>query len=55
MLVLMVRGLFQKLNYPYAQFACANLNGKQMFDPVWRAIGRLERMGFYVLALALHW
>lgn len=51
MLVLMVRGLFQKLNYPYAQFACANLCGEQMFDPVWQAIARLERMGFYVLAL----
>ena len=51
MLVLMVRGLFQKLNYPYAQFACANLSGDQMFDPVWQAVSRLERLGFYVLAL----
>lgn len=51
MLVLMVRGLFQKLNYPYAQFACANLSGEQLFDPVWEAISRLERIGFYVLAL----
>jgi len=36
MLVIMVRGLFQKLNYPYAQFACVNLSGDQMFDPVWQ-------------------
>ena len=27
MLVLMVRGLFCKLNYPYARFACASMNG----------------------------
>ena len=51
MLVLMVRGLFQKLNYPYAQFACASLSGDQMMDPVWQAISRLERLGFNVLAL----
>lgn len=51
MLVLMVRGLFQKLNYLYAQFACANISGEQLFDPVWEAISRLERIGFYVLAL----
>ena len=47
----MVRGLFGKLQYPYAQFACANLSGDQMFDPVWQAISRLERLGFCVLAL----
>ena len=51
MLVLMVRGLFQKLNYPYAQFACANLSGDQLFDPIWQAVSRLERLGFSVLAL----
>jgi len=51
MLVLMVRGLFQKLNYPYVQFACANLSGDQLFDPVWQAVSQLERLGFCVLAL----
>ena len=51
MLVLMVRGIFQKLNYPYAQFACNNLSGELMFDPVWEAISRLERMGFRVLGI----
>ena len=51
MLVLMVRGLFHKLNYPYAQFACANLSADLIFDPVWEAISRLERLGFKVLAL----
>jgi len=48
MLIIMVRGLFQKLNYPYAQFASAKLSGDQMFDPAWQAISRL---GFHVLAL----
>ena len=51
MLVFMVRGLFQKLNYPYAQFACANLSADLLFDPVWEAISRLERLGFKVLAI----
>ena len=51
MLVFMVRGLFQKLNYPYVQFACAHLSADLLFDPVWEAISRLERLGFKVLAL----
>lgn len=52
MLVLMVRGLFFKLNYPYAQFACDSLKGDLLFDPVWEAIARLEGLGFCVLALS---
>lgn len=51
MLVLIVRGFFQRLNYPYAQFACANLSRDQLFDPVWEAISRLEMLGFKILAL----
>ena len=51
MLALMVRGLFFKLNYPYAQFTCSSLTGDLMFDPIWEAICRLERLGFRVLAL----
>lgn len=49
MLVFMVRGLFQKFNYPYAQFACSNLTGDLIFDPLWEAVSRLERIGFHVL------
>ena len=52
MIVLMVRGLFFKLNYPYAQFACSSLKGDLLFDPVWEAIARLEGLGFCVLALS---
>ena len=51
MLVLMVRGLFCKLNFPYAQFASSSMNGDLSFDPVWEAVSRLERLGFHVLGL----
>ena len=43
MLVIMVRGLFSRLNYPYAQFPCVNLSGDVLFDPLWEAVMRLER------------
>ena len=51
MLVLMVRGLFVHVNYPYAQFACHTLSGDLLVDPVWEAISRLERQGIRVMAL----
>lgn len=38
MLLIMIRGLTSKLNYPYAQFACANLSGDLLVDPIWEAI-----------------
>jgi len=50
-LVFMVRGLPSNLNYPYVQFACNDLNGGQMFDPMWEAVSRLERLGFSVMGL----
>ena len=43
MLVVMVRGLFSNLNYPYAQFPCADPTGDALFDPFWEAVMRLER------------
>ena len=52
MLVFMVRGLLYKFNYPYVQFACSDISGSQMFDPMWEAVSRLERLGFYVLGLS---
>ena len=42
MLVIMVRGIFYKLNYPYAQFSCKALSGDLMFDLVWEGVSRLE-------------
>ena len=50
MLVFMVRGVFINLQYPYAQFPCAQVSGELLFDPFWEAIWRLERMGLKVLA-----
>ena len=43
MLVIMVRGLFTKLQYPYAQFPSVKLSGDQIFDPFWEAVYRVER------------
>lgn len=51
MLIFMVRGLLCKFNYPYAQFACSDLSGSMMFDPMWEAVARLERLGFCVLMI----
>ena len=51
MLVFMVRGLFLKLEYPYAQFPCASLSADQLFPIVWGCIERLEMCGFKVIAL----
>ena len=51
MLVLMVRGIFGPINFPYAQFACESLTGELMIDPVWEAVSRLERQGIRVMAL----
>ena len=51
MLVLMVRGLFSKLKFPYVQFSCATLSGDLLMDPVWEAISRLEQQGLRVLVL----
>ena len=51
MLVLMVRGLNSGLQFPYAQFPCATLRGDQMFHILWKAVGRLQRYGFWVMGL----
>ena len=46
MLAFMVRGLFTKLKFVYAQFPCISLTGEQLFCPFWEAVFRLERIGF---------
>ena len=51
MLVILVRGLFSQLKFPYAQFPCTSLSGDKMYDPFWEAVGRLELCGLKVLAL----
>ena len=50
MLVLMVRGLFSSLCFPYAQFASSTTaKGDLLIDPVWEAVMRLECLGLKVL------
>ena len=48
MMVMMVRGLFTRLQFVYAQFPCASIVGEQLFRPFWETVFRLERMGFKV-------
>ena len=48
MMVFMVRGLFSKLQFPYAQFPCADLSGEMLYEPFWEAVGRLETCGLKV-------
>ena len=51
MLLFIVRGLFNPLEFPYAQFPCNKLSGDQIYEPLWEAVGRLERCGLRVMAL----
>ena len=49
MMVMMVRGLFTTLRFPYAQFPCTHITGDLLFEPFWEAVYRLERMGLKVI------
>lgn len=49
MMVFMVRGLFTRLQFPYAQCNCANLSGEQLYKPFWEAVRRIETCGFKVI------
>ena len=51
MFVLMIRGIFITLAYPYAHFATSHLTGASLFTIVWEAIERLEMLGFKVLVV----
>ena len=41
----MVRGIFFKLNFPYAHFGSKNAAGDLLFPIVWEAINHLEAIG----------
>ena len=45
MVVIMVRGLFTKMQFPYAQFPSSHLTGDQLYDLFWEAVGRIENCG----------
>lgn len=49
MLVVMVRGLFSKVQFPYLQIPCSKLHGYELYDIFWAAVERLERCGFDVI------
>lgn len=48
MMVFMVWGLFSSLQFPYAQFACADITGEMLYDPFWEAVRRIEACGLKV-------
>ena len=51
LLVFLVRGLFFKLEFPYAHFATDSLSADLLFPIVWEAVRQLESMGFKVIAI----
>lgn len=51
MLVFMVRGIFFRLNFPYAQFPTRDLSADALFPIVWQVVRSLEVAGFKVISL----
>ena len=49
MMVFMVRGLFNSLQFPYAQFPCSELTGELLYESFWDAVLRIENVGLKVL------
>ena len=52
MLVLMVRGIFTGLRFPYAHFPTSNLTGEHLCSIVWEAVERLEHLGFKIIVIS---
>lgn len=50
-LVFMVQGLFNKLQFTYAQFPCSQVRGDKLYDPFWEAVCRIEKCGLKVSSL----
>lgn len=53
MVVFMVRGLFSSLQFPYVHFACNDICGYQLHDPLWEAVWRIENCGLKVCCCEL--
>ena len=49
-MVIMVRGLFTKLQFAYVHFPCATVCGYHMYDIFWEAVECLERCELIVVA-----
>ncbi len=47
-MVFVVRGLFNSLEFLYAQFPCAEVSGELLYDPFWEAVQRVENCGLKV-------
>ena len=50
-LVFMVRGIFTRLTFPYAQFPTAGISADVLFPLLWNVIRHLECAGFKVLSV----
>lgn len=51
MLTFMVRGLFIKLHFPYAQYPTSGITAELLFPLVWEVIRSLECAGFKVISV----
>ena len=51
LVVFMVRNLFSKLEFVYAQFPCSSLSADLLYPLIWGCVKRLESYGFKVMAL----
>ena len=49
MLVIMVRGLFTKLRFPFALFTCVTLTGEKIHPLFWEAVYRVEQCEIKVM------
>ena len=49
-LLLMVRGIFTNLEFPYAHFSTKGIHADSLFSLVWDAVYHLESCGFNVIA-----
>ena len=47
----MIRGLFFKLEFPYAHFATEGVSADTLYPIVWKAIRRLETDGVKVICI----
>ncbi len=54
MMVFTVRGLFNSLQFPYAQFPCAEVSGELLYHPFWEAVRRVENWGLKVCIVMMH-
>ncbi|XP_064401712.1 uncharacterized protein LOC135347608 [Halichondria panicea] len=52
-MVFMVRGLFTKMQFAYAQFLCCSLTGDKLYAPFWNALSRIENCGLKVLGVTM--